>query len=74
VRSQEIRLQTNGRWRMLHSAKRYVQPSELDLMAQLAGLRLQARYSDWDESPLTPASRRHVSVYARHTSHSSTAH
>ena len=65
VRSQEIRLQSDGRWRMLPSAKRYVSLAELDIMAQLAGLRLHARYNDWDESPLTAASRRHISVYAR---------
>ena len=70
VRSQEIRLQSDGRWRMLPSAKRYLSLAELDLMAQLAGLRLHARYSDWDESPLTAASRRHVSVYGRRTDRS----
>ncbi|HEV7934915.1 MAG TPA: class I SAM-dependent methyltransferase [Actinomadura sp.] len=44
---------------------RYCWPSELDLMAQLAGMRLRARYNDWDRSPFTPASRNHVSVYER---------
>jgi hypothetical protein len=42
---------------------RYVWPSELDLMARLAGLRLEARYADWDRSPFTAESPSHVSVW-----------
>jgi SAM-dependent methyltransferase len=44
---------------------RYVWPSELDLMARLAGMRLRERYTDWDRSAFTAASRRHVSVYEK---------
>jgi SAM-dependent methyltransferase len=44
---------------------RYCWPSELDLMAQLAGMRLRERYDDWDRSPFTGASRSHVSVYEK---------
>jgi SAM-dependent methyltransferase len=44
---------------------RYCWPSELDLMAQLAGMRLRGRYNDWDRSPFTAASAQHVSVYER---------
>jgi SAM-dependent methyltransferase len=44
---------------------RYVWPSELDLMAQFAGLRLRSRHADWNESPFTSASGSHVSVYGR---------
>jgi hypothetical protein len=44
---------------------RYAWPSELDLMARLAGLRLRHRWSDWDEAPFTASSRGHVSVYER---------
>ena len=47
------------------SPYRYVWPSELDLMAQLAGLRLQDRWADWDRSRFTSDSRKHVSVYQR---------
>ncbi len=43
----------------------YCWPSELDLMAQLAGMRLRERYSNWDRSPFTAASRQHISVYER---------
>nr|WP_241265551.1 class I SAM-dependent methyltransferase [Streptomyces boncukensis] len=44
---------------------RYCWPSELDLMAQLAGLRLRERYTDWDRSPFTASSGKHVSVYEK---------
>lgn len=44
---------------------RYCWPSELDLMAQLAGLRLRERYNDWDRSPFTASSGQHISVYER---------
>ncbi|HEY5950260.1 MAG TPA: class I SAM-dependent methyltransferase [Kofleriaceae bacterium] len=43
---------------------RYVWPSELDLMAQLAGLRLRDRWGDWRRGPYT-ASGGHVSIYER---------
>ena len=42
---------------------RYVWPSELDLMARLAGLRLQARYAGWQREPFSATSPSHVSVY-----------
>ena len=44
---------------------RYSWPSELDLMAAQAGLRLAERHADWDRQPFTPASSGHVSVYRR---------
>jgi SAM-dependent methyltransferase len=44
---------------------RYAWPSELDLMARIAGLRLEDRWSGWEEEPFTGTSRRHVSVYGR---------
>ena len=44
---------------------RYVWPSELDLMAQLAGLRLRERWSGWQREPFTSDSRRHVSVWEK---------
>jgi SAM-dependent methyltransferase len=44
---------------------RYAWPSELDLMARIAGLRLQNRWGGWNEEPFTATSTRHVSVYAR---------
>ena len=44
---------------------RYVWPSELDLMARLAGLMLLDRWDDWRQSPFSSQSRSHVSVYGR---------
>ena len=44
---------------------RYAWPSELDLMARIAGLRLKERWGGWDRSPLTSMSRNVVSVYGR---------
>jgi SAM-dependent methyltransferase len=44
---------------------RYVWPSELDLMAQLAGLRLLERWSGWKREPFSSDSRKHVSVWQK---------
>lgn len=42
---------------------RYAWPSELDLMAQLAGLELRERWAWWDRSPFTGDSKSHISIY-----------
>ncbi|MCE2458372.1 MAG: class I SAM-dependent methyltransferase [Dehalococcoidia bacterium] len=44
---------------------RYVWPSEMDLMARLAGLRLRERWADWSRSPFSSQSRSHVSIYEK---------
>jgi SAM-dependent methyltransferase len=44
---------------------RYVWPSELDLMAELAGMRLQERWGGWLREPFTSESRKHVSVWEK---------
>jgi SAM-dependent methyltransferase len=44
---------------------RYAWPSELDLMARIAGLRLKERWSGWNREPFDSTSGRHVSVYGR---------
>jgi hypothetical protein len=44
---------------------RYVWPAELDLMAQLAGLRLRHRWEGWTREPFTSASDQHVSVWEK---------
>ena len=44
---------------------RYAWPSELDLMALLAGMRLRERWSDWTREPFTSDSRKHVSVWEK---------
>ncbi len=44
---------------------RYVWPAELDLMAQLAGLRLRERWGGWQREPFTSDSGKHVSVWEK---------
>jgi len=44
---------------------RYAWPSELDLMAELAGLKLRHRWGNWKREPFTSSSEKHVSVYER---------
>ncbi len=43
--------------------KRYIWPSELDLMARLAGLTLEARWANWRRDAFTADSKSHISVY-----------
>jgi hypothetical protein len=49
--------------RFVHAKLRYAFPPELDLMAELAGLRLEHRWSTFDKQPFTRDSAFHVSVY-----------
>ena len=44
---------------------RYLWPSELDLMARLAGLTLRERWSGWRREPFTSESTKHVSVWEK---------
>lgn len=44
---------------------RYAWPSELDLMAELAGLKLRWRWSNWHRDSFTAKSEKHISVYER---------
>jgi SAM-dependent methyltransferase len=55
----------DGRWERLSMPFRAVSPAELDLMAQLAGMRLRERWSDWDRSAFTSESTKHVSVWEK---------
>ncbi len=45
--------------------QRYAWPSELDLMARIAGLRLKERWAGWNREPFNRNSAIHVSVYGR---------
>jgi hypothetical protein len=47
---------------------RYVWPSELDLMARLAGMELRERWSGWQREPFTAESTKHVSVWEKRLS------
>jgi SAM-dependent methyltransferase len=62
--TQHVRL-TNEGVRVMPRVFREVWPSELDLMAEVAGLRLLERWSDWARAPFGPGSVNHVSVYGR---------
>jgi SAM-dependent methyltransferase len=55
----------DGELETLSAPFRYVWPSELDLMARLAGMTLRERWSDWDREPFTSDSREHVSVWQK---------
>lgn len=55
----------DGALRTFSSPFRYVWPSELDLMARIAGLRPRERWSDWDRSPFTAESRSHISTWEK---------
>jgi SAM-dependent methyltransferase len=45
--------------------QRYAWPSELDLMARIAGLHLKDRWGGWGREPFNANSSAHVSVYGR---------
>lgn len=54
-----------GRVELMSVPFRYVWPSELDLMARLAGLHLVHRWGGWQKEPFDSASAKHVSVYEK---------
>lgn len=63
VVSHHFRFGTGSAAELFRSPHRYIWPSELDLMAQLAGFELETRHADWSGSEFTAESRSHVSVY-----------
>ncbi len=64
VTSQHVSISRKGV--RLHPVRlRYAWPAELDLMAELAGLELEARWESWQRQPLTKDSTKHISVYRR---------
>lgn len=67
VATQRLHITETG-VKILPAVIRYCWPSELDLMAAAAGLRLSERWGDWDRSPFTDQSRRHISVYVNDNS------
>jgi SAM-dependent methyltransferase len=58
-------LARDGRLQRTSVPFRYVWPSELDLMAQLAGMRLRDRWAGWKREPFTSESTKHVSVWQK---------
>jgi len=63
VISHHFRFGDGNQARLFRSPHRYIWPSELDLMAQLAGFELEARHADWSGAEFTAESASHVSVY-----------
>jgi SAM-dependent methyltransferase len=57
----------DGRAERLSVPFRYAWPAEYDLMAELAGMRLRARWAGWKREPFTSDSRSHVSVWEKPT-------
>jgi SAM-dependent methyltransferase len=55
----------DGRLDLVSMPFRYVWPSELDLMARLAGMTLRERWSDWNREPFTSDSTKHISVWEK---------
>lgn len=55
----------DGRWERFSIPFRYVWPSELDLMAELAGMKLAKRWSGWRREPFTSDSQRLIAVWEK---------
>ncbi|MGW2790137.1 class I SAM-dependent DNA methyltransferase [Streptomyces sp. NPDC001251] len=55
----------DGSYRRDRSQHRYAWPAELDLMARIAGLELERRVADWDGTPFTQDSGKHISVWRK---------
>jgi SAM-dependent methyltransferase len=55
----------DGKAERFLSPHRYVWPSELDLMARIAGMTLVERWAGWDRAPFTAESESHVSVWEK---------
>jgi SAM-dependent methyltransferase len=61
--SHHFRFDESRQARLLRSPHRYIWPSELDLMARLAGFGLESRHADFSGAAFTAESGSHVSVY-----------
>jgi SAM-dependent methyltransferase len=62
MESQQVQITEDG-VRLVPGVLRWAWPSELDLMARLAGMRLRERWGGWRRQPFTASSDWHVSVY-----------
>lgn len=64
IEESHVSLSTAG-VRLNPVVQRYAWPSELDLMARMAGLRLKERWGGWSGEPFTSTCSTCVSVYGR---------
>jgi SAM-dependent methyltransferase len=62
-RSRHLRRAADGEFREFWAPFRYVWPSELDLMARIAGMTLEQRWAGWNQAPFTSDSQSAVSVW-----------
>lgn len=62
--TQTVRITQDG-VRLMPVPVRYAWPSEIDLMARLAGMHLEARWGGWGRAPFTAESRSHISLYRK---------
>ena len=60
-----LRQLPDGSWERRSVPCRATSPPELDLMARLADLELRERWTDWDRSPFTAESTKHVSLWQK---------
>jgi len=65
--SHHVRME-NETYRQISIPFRYAWPAELDLMAKIAGLELEHRWADWEQSPFTNTSQSHISVWRKSAS------
>ncbi len=63
--SHHLQQREDGEFERSSGPFRYVWPSELDLMARIAGMRLRERWSGWNREPFTSESTKHVSVWEK---------
>jgi len=63
--SHHFNVEPDGTGRIFTTPQRYAWRAELDLMARLAGMRLERRWSGWDKSEFTAESAAHVSVWIK---------
>jgi SAM-dependent methyltransferase len=64
IKSQHV-VMLNGEIKLFPVDIRYAYPAEIDLMAQLAGLRLRHRWGGWNKENFNSTSPKHISVYER---------
>ncbi|MFI7674007.1 class I SAM-dependent DNA methyltransferase [Actinophytocola sp. NPDC049390] len=63
--SNHVTVSPEGTGRFRRIPFRYAWPAEMDLMARIAGMRRRHRWADWDRSPLTAESTKHVSIWEK---------
>jgi SAM-dependent methyltransferase len=64
IEFQRIRITESGT-RLVPLPMRYAWPSEIDLMARLAGMTRVERWGGWDRIPFDVSSKMHISVYQK---------